>query len=463
MIGRAFRWQLVAVVVCQLLLSALTLFVARATDPHAFAVWGLATVLLNAKSAVNLGFGQSLIYRRRASRAEADAALTLTLAGAAVVTALVVALAPVLVRASLHDTSGGAVSALRVVALALFFLTLEDVPLGLIERTLDFRRRAIPEMMCTLVYAIAATALLAAGAGIWALVVGRALLAAARFAAFWSVSSRPRVRFRMARATVAPLVRYGVFVNVAAVLSFLVRNADTVAAGRTGGRAALGVYALAFTVANLVPNFLGDALARVAFPVFAASRDSAARLAEGVRTALHIAAVAILPTAALLALVGPPLLVSVFGSRWTATGTALRWLSLYIVGRVALHVSHAFLMAVGRQVRAASLHALALVLSLGLLPLTGGGAAGVAATFAVGQVVAGGLALALVLKRVGPSALRVAVPAAAGTVAAGAAALAARGEIPAVAAALLFGLVYATVLAALDREVRALVPAPGLS
>src|SRR3712207_9400833 len=80
---------------------------------------------------------------------------------------------------------------------------------------------------------------------------------------------------------------------------------DNVIVAALGGTAGLGAYALAFTIANLVPNFLGDTIVRVHLPLVAAVRDSRDALAAGVRRALYAVVAALAPTALGLGLFRP--------------------------------------------------------------------------------------------------------------------------------------------------------------
>jgi PST family polysaccharide transporter len=384
-------WQSLSTLVLQSLQAVTTLAVAAAIGPRAFAIWGVAQILLNARVVLTLGFGEGLIYFDAGSRFRdyVDTAFTATAALVAAVAGLIFAFAP---QVADLFTAGfrhaDVVIAIRITAIAFAFSTLETIPLAVLERRLDFRRRATVEISTSVLYALLAVGLLVAGAGVWSLIAARLVLTATRLVGFWlRAPVRPRVWRIPHRDILKRLLGYGAFLNGAAILGFVSENLDTVVIGAAAGAHVLGAYALAFVVANLVPTFLSFTLNRVTVPLYAAVRDSRARLQEAWATAVHFCAVVMMPTSLGLLFVAPNAFVDILGANWRPAEPFLRVLALYAIARALGDAGMSLLSGTGRPRQAMAARAVGLAAALAtLLPLKAAlGATGIALAFAIGR------------------------------------------------------------------------------
>jgi PST family polysaccharide transporter/lipopolysaccharide exporter len=462
--ARALGWQSLSTIVVQVVQAVVTIVVAALTTPSEFALWGIAAVVFNAQNVIGtLGLGQALIYvdSRERRQDAVDGAFVLT-AGIAVVVGGLIALGAPAVAGALgsgfdHDD---VVAVVQVMSLVFVFTTVTGIPQALIERELDFRRRAIPEIGGALLYLVLAGILLATGAGVWSLIVAKVVQTGLVLVAYWVVAPiRPRLVPRWHGDVVGELFRYGKFITAGGLVTFATGNLDTVAAGVLGGARDLGAYALAFTIANIAPTFLTQTTGRVFFPLYAAVRADEGRLRESFALSLHVLSLVMLPVTAGLVLVAPDLLVRVFGGEWEHARAILQVLALYGLLRAFGSAPTVLLAATGRADLTLVTQAVTLVASLvALVPLAGQDALGVAIAFAVGQAASALVAVVLVRAHLTADVLRASAAPAIGTGAAVAAALVVRlaldGAVETWTAAAAFLVVYAGVVAVLDDDVR---------
>lgn len=387
----ATAWQTASMVVTQVTFSLVTLVVAARTPPTSFALWGVAAIVLNAQYLVRLGLGQALIAAvgRERLRDAADATFVVTGLLALLTSVAVFAFAPTLATefGSGFDHADLTL-ALRVVSVALFFSTLESIPTGLIERELAFRSRALVETGTTVVYGALAAALLAAGAGVWSLIIGRVVLSVLRFGAFYLAAPiRPRVLRRIDVRLTATLLRYGIPLGVAGILGFVTTNVDTALVGRVAGARALGSYALAFAVATLIPTFLANTMLRVFFAVFASAHRAANEPSGAFGLSLYAQLLVLVPVTIGLVVFGGTALTDVFGERWSLAGRLLPILAVYGAAQALGNALTSYLAAHGRPGPqfAGQVVGLAVSLLLAFL-LYRYGAVGVTAAFTVGQL-----------------------------------------------------------------------------
>jgi O-antigen/teichoic acid export membrane protein len=394
--AHGMRWQGLATAVGQATQALVTLTGAALMSPSEFALWGIAAIIFNAQHLFgNFGFGPALIYRdyRQREQDAVDSAFLATGALALLVGAGAFALAPLL--ASLF-TEGFAqaqvIDVIRTMTLALVLMTAASIPQALIEKSLRFRRRALPEIACALLYVGLGLGLLAAGYGIWALVVATAVRTGVLLLLFWIFAPvHPRRLPRLKWALVRDMFQYGKFLTGTAVLGFVFTNLDTLSVGWLAGASALGAYALAYPVVMLVPTFLSQTLGRVFFPLFASVRSDPTRLREVFMSATHYLALLMIPTTLVMMLLLPSVLVDVLGKEWGPARPLLQVLALYGLLRAVGLLLATFLSGTGRPHRLPVAAAMEVgVVAALVLPLSAFGVVGIAWAFTLAEVVAAG-------------------------------------------------------------------------
>jgi lipopolysaccharide exporter len=392
--GRALGWQSLSAGLMQVLTAAVAMLVAARTSPGEFALWAIAVIMIQAQFVLRLGLGPSLIYAHFLDRQElqrsADSAFSfmawLSVAVAVVVFAFARSLASLFGEGFSTDE---VVLVVRVMCIVFVFLALEDIPIALIEKTIDFRRRSIVELATSVLYAGTVVGLLVGGIGVWSLVIAKVGQSVARTVAFWWVAPvRPRLRIRIEWTCLPSLLRYGSILAIIGLISFGSSNLDNIAAGRVFGASALGVYALAFTLANFIPTFLSESVGKVFFPLYAAMRDSVSTLRVVFLSSIHVVAAVMVPTAIVLLVFGPRLLFEVFGPQWHEGAVILQVLAAYAFARALGEISTSMRSATGRPGLSLLARAAGLVASLAALwPLLSLGLVGIPLAFTFGQAV----------------------------------------------------------------------------
>jgi O-antigen/teichoic acid export membrane protein len=148
----------------------------------------------------------------------------------------------------------------------------------LLRRNLEQRRLQAIELTSQLVALAVSIGWVLIEPSVWGLVAGGVAAAATRLAlGHWLTA--PRARFGWERASVSEILRFGSWVLVSTLLTFLADHADRLTLGKMIPLAALGVYSIASMFATLpgaVVDSLGDS---VVMPAFSRSLE---RCASGV-------------------------------------------------------------------------------------------------------------------------------------------------------------------------------------
>lgn len=310
------------------LASLLALFVlARILDPKDLGLVALAwTVLYFVEQIQETGVGSALIHRRQDVERAAASALLWAPAASVVLYLALFAVTPLVAR-FLH--SPDLVDVLRVMALVLVFRGLAVVPGAILERSLDFRSRTIAELAAAFAQTAAFIGLAVAGLGVWSLVLGNLVAAAVQTALFWLlVPWRPSPSLASRRIMVE-LMRYGRFVGAHNILTVVNNTVDNIVVSRVLGTTSVGLYSVAFRLANLPNSVIGAIVTRPMFALYSTlQHDRAAVRGAYVRTFQRLALLS-LPATVGLAVAAEPIVQVLLGDKWLDAVPALRILAVY--------------------------------------------------------------------------------------------------------------------------------------
>lgn len=213
-----------------------------------------------------------------------------------------------------------------------FFITgFQSVPLGLLQKDMDYRRLSLAEAAMAVSQAITLTVCAMLRFGYWSLVAatltGHAV--AALFAVYW----KP-VHFGLPRAQeILPALRMGWHVAVSRAAWAAYAQADAIVVGRTMGSGVLGAYRLAVNLASAPAEKIGTLVMRVATPLFAKVQSDTGMVRRYFLIFTDTLALGICPLMLGLSMVAPDFTSFVLGPKWAATAAPLRWLALYVVLR----------------------------------------------------------------------------------------------------------------------------------
>ncbi|MEX0816678.1 MAG: lipopolysaccharide biosynthesis protein [Gaiellales bacterium] len=304
-----------------------TLVLVRLVEPEAFGLIALAWVALTvAFELEGAGIGAALVYHRGSLAKAASSAFVFTVAAGAAVYAVVFAVAPLLATA--FETPA-LTDVIRVLALLLVLRSFGTVPSALLEREIDFRSRAKAEVAGALVQVAVSVGLAFGGYGVWSLVFGQLAGSAVQTALYWLfVSWRPSLRLA-SLATARELFRYGRFVSATNVVNIANNSVDNIVLGRLLGTASLGIYAVAFRLADFPNYVIGHVVSGAMFTVYTLLRDERDRVLRAYLQNLQRIALFALPVSIGLVVAAEPVVLALLGEEWRAAVTPLRILAIY--------------------------------------------------------------------------------------------------------------------------------------
>jgi O-antigen/teichoic acid export membrane protein len=228
---------------------------------------------------------------------------------------------------------------------------------ALITRRLQYRALSVRPLFGTLAGGIVGLVMAYRGMGVWSLVAQQLGVSIVGAVALQLVGGFvPMFVFSVKKFK--DIWSFGGPLLVARLFGYAVRNFDNLLIGRFLGPAALGAYALAYSV-FLVPIIdIGFPMSQVLFSTLSRVQEDASRLKQGFLLATRYITMLALPMMVGLSIVAPLIVSIIFGSKWDAAAPVMRLLALagflqlmtslgpsalQAVGRTDLHMQWAFL------------------------------------------------------------------------------------------------------------------------
>lgn len=377
--GTAMLWQAGQLGGVKVIYLLRVIVLGRLLAPADFGLFAVALVALDfLMSVTDFGVVPALVHHSEPRRKHYEAAWTIGFLRAVAVAAGLIILAPWV--ATLFGEPDAA-PLLRVLAARPVIEATASIGIAELRKELRFRSLAGLKLTEAVVNA-SVSILLVADLGLWALVAGP-LVAAAAYSILSYVLAPMRPRLRLSGVESQQLARYGRWVLVSAWAALAGGTLLQLGISREFGAAALGLYFLASKLAFLPSDVSNQVVGAVVFPVFAKVQDDARGLGEVFRIAILGLTVLVAPVSLLIVGLAPSLVADVLGEQWVPALPVIRILALVpllgIVGDVAVSLFRG----IGRPDGSAMLDVVQYSLLIGLAWLLGDryGVAGAAAAW----------------------------------------------------------------------------------
>lgn len=224
-------------------------------------------------------------------------------------------------------------------------LGMRAVPEGLLNKDMRYRTLSLLDATTSIIGAIATLLMAYIGLGYWSLVLGN--LARYTTRSVLVVAARPH-RFAVPRMkSLREPLGFGWHVLVSLLASSAYEKLDNVTAGRMLGQAALGIYGMAWSLANVPMEKLTTLVTTTIPTYFAAVQTEPAALRRYLRTLTETLALTTFPATIGLALVARDLIPFALGHKWDGVIVPLEILSVYVTFRSVVALLGKLLTAVG--------------------------------------------------------------------------------------------------------------------
>jgi PST family polysaccharide transporter len=321
----AIAWSGAGTWSAQLVTWFSTVIVARLLTPSDYGLVGMATIFIGLAMLVSeFGLGAAIVSFRGLTGEEVAQLNTLSVFfGLLWVLLSCVAAYPLSVFFHANQ-----LPVVIVVMSGSFLITaFKVVPDALLLRDLQFKTLARIDVSRAVVTSLMTILIAWRGHGYWALVLGN--IFGVSTATVMAVRRRP-YRFAWPNfRLLEPSLRFSWHLITSRVSWYSYSNSDFVIAGRVLGRAALGSYTFAWTMASLPIEKVSSLVVRVVLPFFSAMQTNKEELRRYLLALTEGLLLITLPISLGLSLVAPRMIYAIFGPRWEGAAAPLEMLALY--------------------------------------------------------------------------------------------------------------------------------------
>jgi len=317
-------WMIAARLGVQAIGFVSTIILARVLVPADFGLVALATTFAAALQAISeFSFDVVLIQNQRAGREHYDTAWTLSVIRNGILSALLLATAP-LVAELLGDARLTPI--VHFLAISNFLDGLQNIGIVDFRKHLAFHRELIFMVLGKLGMFVVTVPLAFLWHDYWALVGGLMAGAVVRLALSYLMHPfRPRPSLVHWRE----IMHFSKWLLANNICAFVFSRSDTFVLGKLAGAQAVGVYGIAFEIANLSTSNLVGPVRRAIFPGYSKVADDLEGLRKGFFGVLSLVLLIGAPMAVGIGAVAGPLVHVMLGEKWLASIPLIQILSLY--------------------------------------------------------------------------------------------------------------------------------------
>lgn len=351
-----------------------TMMLTHYLNPEVVGEVGVASVLvLTSQTAFSAGFGQYVVAHPKAGSTTGFHVTVLSATTVALVSVLLLLFGQPLCRLV---NAPDAIAFLPGMVAALAILRIAEIPERILNRELRFRRVALGGSGGEFVFTGTALSLAALGWGGQAIVVANVVRSVFRLL-FFSTGVDSAAWLRRGpwdRKQVFAILGFAFPLQLAALAATATAKGSGLAVSVMFGPAAMGLYTLAFNLAQIPADNIGESLADVLLPSFA--RLEPGKRQEALARSMPLVALLVFPLAVGLGVEAHPLVTTFFNPRWQPMAPLLTVLAVLGVVYPMGAAVQAFLKASGRPKAVLAFHTahvlllLLFVTTLGRLGLT---------------------------------------------------------------------------------------------
>lgn len=336
---------------------------ARLLAPDEFGLVAMAMLVIGALTIFNdFGVSAAVVYKKEKIQLVADNALFVTLFFGPALALIGFLLAP---AAAAYFRNDNVTAIIQVLSLLIAVKAFGSIPAALLQKELDFKRKIIPEVSRSAIYAILAITLAYLGWGVWSLVIGELGSSIVGLLLIWLVAGwKPRFRFDFEIAR--DVLSYGKHVTLTSVFMFVAANIDYAIVGRLLGTSALGLYMIAFKLATYPADTL-RLVSNVIFPMFSKLEYDKERMGRVYLKSLNYVSFLVMPVGFFILIAAPTLIEVMFGRKWLGASQATQALVWFGIARVLMGNTTGLFKATGRPDLPMKLEAVKLILLVPLL------------------------------------------------------------------------------------------------
>ena len=301
------------------------LVLARLLTPETFGLIALANVFLAfMRIFLDQGFAKALIQRENLEPEHLDAAFWSQVGSGILLTAITFSTAG-LVAGVFNQPK--LIPVLQYLSLIFVINSLSRVHDALLCREFVFKVIALRSLLGTTISGAIGIAMAFAGYGVWSLIALNVSSELVSLIVIWgTVDWRPRLRFSFKHFK--DLYSFGMYLLAFKFIKFFDKRADNLLIGYFLGEVALGYYAIAYRILEVMTQLLVKTVDKVALPTFSRLQTEPERFRSLFYKTTQFTSLIAFPTYLGVVIFAPELIVTLFGKQWIPATVPMQILAL---------------------------------------------------------------------------------------------------------------------------------------
>jgi len=342
---RGVGWKAASQATLQVSRLAVGIALARLLAPHDYGVAAMVVVFSSLVIVFSdMALGAALVQRQTLTEEDRSTVFWTALAGGLVFTCIGLALAgPVAAFYGEPEVR----SLFAVLSLSFVVTSLATTQNALLVREMNFRALELCLIAATLSGGAVALFVAIRGYGPWAVIAQHFTVAVVTTILLWRVS-RWRPSFTYSRESLRSLGGFSLKVLGQRLLYYVHANVDNLLVGRVLGPAALGAYAVAYSVMLVPFSRIAVPITEVLFPAFSELQDDRGRMTSSWVRATRVIAALSAPSLLGMIVLAPEFVAVVLGDRWSAAAPVIRILAFVGLLQSLQTLNSNVLLALGR-------------------------------------------------------------------------------------------------------------------
>jgi len=238
-------------------------------------------------------------------------------------------------------------SLLLLLSVSFFFEMGSTVPKAMLRKELEYKTLVYYSSVSMTIISVGKLAAAWAGFGVYSLALPQALVSPFLMLAFFLKTTwKPYARLGVAHFKT--IVNYSKHIIGGRVLTKLVNEGDNLIVGKLIGMEGLGIYALAFQLANLVTTNVVFLVNDIFLPLFSKVKGDVERLRQLYCRMIQFLSFISFPLITTLAISAEPIVYLIYGEKWMDAVLPFQILCVFALGRSISSPSSSLFSAVGR-------------------------------------------------------------------------------------------------------------------
>lgn len=317
---RASSWSAVDALARQGIQFVVMLVLARLLSPSEFGLFAILSFFVTVcAAAIQSGLVMAIVRNPISGESEWTGIFWLNLAVAISFGAALAISGPFLARFFGNAQLGSLLLAAGVVVILSAF---GSVHAAILMSRLEWSRLATVSLVSSVLGGLLGIVMAMHGYGVWALTTMLMVSQLATAVGSWlAISWRPSLRFKLAR--IGPMVRFGRWMGISAVLEVAYSQGFSIMLGKMHSLNDVGMFDRGNRTQQMATGVMSAVIGRVAMPLFAERSGDRYAIRNGMKLSIGVMMLINLPMMIGMTMTAPLLIEVLFGPQWSAAAPIL--------------------------------------------------------------------------------------------------------------------------------------------